>query len=419
MKKSKYNLFIPYKENSTIIFNTLYGTLGKLEDRIIDGYNMDSLSEDELHILYKQKIFVDDDIDELEIVNNNRIEGIMDTKRKVYRIWTTSCCNARCYYCFELGMERQTMTADTASKVSDYIMDQIKKGDDLRLEWFGGEPLLNTEVIEMISDKVIKRCEEINANFSASIITNGSLVDKTICKLFNDCRISRCQITLDGNKDVYNEAKNYCNKKYNFDLVINNIKLLSNNDIHVSVRLNYDNKNYNSLSELLDYLYDNFRSNKNVSSYIYPIWSSTYDNKFITEAYADDKYIKLVDKMVKYNMTKAENVIGLKRKVRSCSARNINSVAILPDGRFSKCSEAFNQIIGNLDKGVTDTKTYNEWTTVNLDEGCKECVYLPVCNGGCQAARYTNMEICFPTKNIHDDIVRWYINYLDNKQGGE
>lgn len=417
MKKSNYNFLIPYKDNETIIFNPLYGTLGKLEDKIVEAYNNDSLTCEDKDILYKKHVFIDDNINEIEIIAKDRAKGIQDPTKKVYRIWTTSGCNAKCYYCFEQGVKVETMTRDTALKVADYISSRINKNDKIRLEWFGGEPLLNTEVIRIISDIVIKECKDKEAKYISSIITNGSLVNEDIVKLFKECNISRAQITFDGSKDVYNKAKNYYNSTaHNFDNVMNSVKLLSTNGIRVSLRLNYDNANYDSISELIDYIHDNFNSNKLVNPYIYPIWSSTKEDGYTSEAFADNNYLKLIDKLVSYNMMKPDAVIGIRRKVKQCAARNINSIAILPNGDISKCSETFTQIIGNIDNGILDEKKYNEWISTTTHPECVTCKYLPVCNDGCQSSRYTRMDSCFPTKNIFEDIIRWYVSTLDNQK---
>jgi uncharacterized protein len=266
----------------------------------------------------------------------------------------------------------------------------------------------------MVEDK----CRDVDANLTASIITNGSLITDEIANLFRECHIKRAQITLDGDEPVYNESKNYYNKEdHNFKHVIDNIKILSNHDINTSIRINYDNKNYESIARLIDFIHENFKDDKHISPYIYPIWSSTKEDGYTSDAHADNNYIKLIDKLVNYGMMKPDGVIGIKRKVKQCAARNINSIAILPDGSISKCSETFIQTIGNLNRGITDKKIYDEWTSIEVHNECRDCIYLPMCNDGCQSSRYTRMDSCFPTKDIIEDIVKWYVNYLDNKKG--
>ena len=66
-----------------------------------------------------------------------------------YTIMTTSDCNARCFYCYELGQSRRTMTEETALQTADYIIGHCG-GEAVSIVWFGGEPLFNKPVISLI-----------------------------------------------------------------------------------------------------------------------------------------------------------------------------------------------------------------------------------------------------------------------------
>ena len=68
-----------------------------------------------------------------------------------YTIMTTTDCNARCFYCFELGRPRMPMSEETAHRTADYIINHCK-GEKVTLRWFGGEPLYNLPVISLIAD---------------------------------------------------------------------------------------------------------------------------------------------------------------------------------------------------------------------------------------------------------------------------
>lgn len=63
-----------------------------------------------------------------------------------YTIFTTTDCNARCFYCYEMGRSRIPMSAETAHKAAAYIAAHCG-GEKVHLHWFGGEPLFNKQVI--------------------------------------------------------------------------------------------------------------------------------------------------------------------------------------------------------------------------------------------------------------------------------
>ena len=97
-----------------------------------------------------------------------------------------------------------------------------------------------------------------------------------------------------------------------------------------------------------------------------------------------------------------------KYQCRPCSK---NSLAILPNGDFIKCSDCYKQIIGNVWEGITNKNIFEFWTDCEVDKKCKDCIYLPICQGGCKASNFTRKPQCFAYKPILSDILKWYINY--------
>ena len=67
-----------------------------------------------------------------------------------YTIFTTTDCNARCFYCYEMGRSRISMSADVAHKAARYMAQHCGEEKEVRLSWFGGEPLFNKEVIDFV-----------------------------------------------------------------------------------------------------------------------------------------------------------------------------------------------------------------------------------------------------------------------------
>lgn len=375
-------------------------------------------------MLLKKGVIINKDFNEIEKINNDRENGIKDEKFKHFRIWPTSSCNARCYYCFEKGIIHKNMSLETAEKVVKFIDKNLNEEDTLKIEWFGGEPLLNIKVIDYIYDKIKVICEKKHCHFYSSIISNGSLVDESLAvKMKNEWNLSLIQITLDGYEKEYNEAKNYCNPtKHNFKTVINSIKYLANQGIHVTIRMNYDTKNYESLYKLINYLHEELKTYTNISYYVYPLWSSIeedVEDSFASNAKADENLLKLFELLVKNKMGSIYKIARLNYKQHSCQAWSENSLTILPDGKISKCCESYNQILGDVENGITNKESYEFWTNSKLDDKCEDCVYLPLCQGGCKASHFSRMSQCFAYKPIFNDIIKWYVNHLENERNKE
>jgi len=120
-----------------------------------------------------------------------------------FTIFTTTDCNARCFYCFEHGSRRINMSDKTAKDVADFIIKK-SKGHKVHLRWFGGEPLFNSKPIDIIS----KILSDNNIQYDAKMVSNGYLFDdKLIDKAKKEWHIKGVQITLDGLEQVYNRIK--------------------------------------------------------------------------------------------------------------------------------------------------------------------------------------------------------------------
>lgn len=418
-KKSKYNFFVPYKDNTTIVYNTFSARLALFDNHTISRYNNNQLEENEIEMLKERGFIIDDNYDEGAIINEDRITGIRRDSIKILRIWTTSACNANCEYCFEKGLPVENMSIDTANQIYQFIEKRLVEEDSLCVEWFGGEPLLNYTIIDYLSEQLINLCEKRHCSYSATIISNGSLVtDSIVKKMKTSWKIKSIQITMDGYGDVYERIKDYKAINNAFDRVISNIDMVSNSDIYVSIRMNYANGNTDTLLQLLDFLYERYHGNKNVGYYLHPLWDSLNENsedQFISESVDSKNYIKLIDKMVSYGIASPRVLLRLLYRKRQCEACLKYGYAIYPNGDLGKCSEAYCKPIGNVWEGITNYELSNIWLDETIEEKCQNCVFLPMCQGGCRASRVTKMPQCFSNKKILPDILKWYVEYQMNK----
>lgn len=94
-----------------------------------------------------------------------------------YVIFTTTDCNARCFYCYELGRSRIPMSVETAHKAADYISAHCG-GENVSIQWFGGEPLFNKNIIDIISSDLAAKGVE----YTSIMISNGYLFDDATVK---------------------------------------------------------------------------------------------------------------------------------------------------------------------------------------------------------------------------------------------
>lgn len=223
-----------HKESSDLRF-LRYVVEAPVEDGIL-LYNlltleMILLTEDEYEhrndyeYLRKNWFLVPNDTDDMELADF--VMFVVKTKLPKhkhitrYTIFPTTDCNARCFYCFEHGRPHINMSEETAHMVARYICDHC--GDEeVRISWFGGEPLLNTEVIDIICSDLKKA----GVNFRCGMTSNGYLVDDNfISKASSDWNLRGIQITMDGTEAFYNKIKAFIYKDTNaYQVVLSNIE---------------------------------------------------------------------------------------------------------------------------------------------------------------------------------------------------
>ena len=298
-----------------------------------------------------------------------------------YTIMTTTDCNARCFYCYEMGRSRTPMSEETALRTADYIISHCK-GEKVSLRWFGGEPLYNKPVITLIC----RRLKEAGVEYRSRMISNGYLFDDSIVAEAKDLwRLKDVQITLDGTEQTYNRCKAYIYKGVNaYRRVIGNIHRLQDAGIKVNIRLNIDMHNAENLSQLAEELHQEFSDPKGVSVYLYMLFEAIKGSKAIHDdekrKYVFDQINDIETRLTDYGFIQPRR-LSLQVKINRCMADNDHSVVIVPDGRIGKC-EHFSEdhFIGEIDNEDRDTQMVEKFKETRDEiEACATCFNYPDC----------------------------------------
>lgn len=298
-----------------------------------------------------------------------------------YTIMTTTDCNARCFYCYELGRPRVPMGEDTAIKTADYIISHCK-GEKVSIHWFGGEPLYNKSVISLIC----QRLKEVGIGYTSTMTSNGYLFnDDTIKEAKDEWRLKKVQITLDGTEQTYNRCKAYIYKDMNaYRRVISNIHKLQDAGIHVSIRLNIDMHNAVNLSELAEELHREFCNPEGISVYMHALFEKAKGSKAIHD---DEKRKFIFSQMNDIEaQLKDDGFVRPRRlnrqvKTNHCMADNDRSVLIVPDGHIGKCEHySEDHFVGHIGNEERDTLMTDHFKEVRDEiDACATCFNYPDC----------------------------------------
>ncbi len=323
-------------------------------------------------------------------------------------ICPTMGCNFDCPYCFEDHYPRK-MTQEVQDDVvalAERMLD-ASGSKDINVSWFGGEPLLAPDIIESLSVRLIELTEKRGGNYSAGIITNGYLLTQEIADMLERCKVTSAQITIDGLGATHDATRHLAGGGPTFERIVSNLR---NNKMsfRVSVRHNVHEGNrqeVDALQKFIEQLAE--ESGNNITYYPAPVsGSETADERGKQVGLlcgSDESDISIRQEAYRFHTGRGSY----------CGANNIWSVGIDERGNLQKCWEA-------VDKPQISYGNAHDWDPANPlatasnpdnltmylntacpipDDECRECIWLPICVGGCPQKRLFEGRKCIAFKD--------------------
>ena len=317
-------------------------------------------------------------------------------------------CNFDCPYCFE-----EHRPGKMSPEVQDAVIRLTKRllefsaARSLHITWFGGEPLLAKDVIKCLSEKLIRLAEENGAKYTATVVTNGYLLDQQTADLLGEARVTRAQITLDGIGSAHDATRHLAGGGPTFDRIVSNLRH-GKLPFSVSIRHNVHDKNRAEMEPLARFVKELSSESGNRISY-YP--SPVQGNQM-----SEDRHGRL-----ELLCGSDDSEVGIAKDARLfragrgvyCGAGSLFCAAVDDQGRLYKCWE-------DVDKPEHSFGQIQTWDPVNPlftasqadqltgylnascpldDEECMDCIWLPACAGGCPNQRIHSGKKCLPYKD--------------------
>lgn len=424
--KYRFNKFIikTEYEDEFIWYNVFTGSIVSIKN-----YEVDNIFTEDFctyaDYLIQNYFLVPENFEEDELLKEFRkrktvpITANSLTKLNNFTILTTTKCNARCFYCYQLhGKKKEHMTEETARKVAKYIVDSTLENQQVFLGWFGGEPLYNPKVIDIITTIV----SSSNRNVRSSIITNGYLFDEKMCKkAVKDWGLMNVQVTLDGTEDIYNKTKNFIYKNTNaFKTVINNIHSMLEYGLTVSIRMNIDKHNLDNLKDLVEFLAKEFKDEKGFSVYVHELFDDSKTPEHSKQVFENMEELNVL--ITKYNLRSQGANVPETIKTIHCMVDDDKSVVIMPNGQLGVCEHYENEhFVGHInDPYNIDKEELKRWREMSeFQDICEDCPYKPAC---LKCKLCPDHKICdiyekeYVLHRTKEDLKKIYKDYLDKQQ---
>lgn len=352
-----------------------------------------------------------------EVVNSNTLDLVITVTEK---------CNFVCKYC-SAEFAKGKMSEKVQDNIIEFVQKNIYRYNDMRVEWFGGEPLLCVDIIEKLSARFIEICRKAHKGYSAAITTNGYLLDLHTFKTLYNNKVIAYQITLDGLKSEHDNQRCLTNQKGTFDVILSNLLDIKNNTksafFRINIRTNFTKAIVNSIDEYLEFYKDQFGGDDRFDFFIRAAedWGGERVKSF-TGLLSENEENTLVDKIflhdpkIDFNM----NYSFLEPARTVCHAVRKNMFNIGCDGKVYKCDSSIDiACIGELCDGgkmVVDEYKIALWAygTRYISPECDECFFSCSCiKGGCpldivKGFDPKNKRCSFEKKNI-DGLLRLFV----------
>lgn len=132
-------------------------------------------------------------------------------------------CNLRCEYCFagtgDFKGARSMMSAETGKKAIDFVIKNSQNRKNIEIDYFGGEPLMNFEVVKEITEYAKAQGEKHGKNFRFTITTNGLLLNEDIKAYINE-NMSNVVLSIDGRKEVNDKMRHRIDGSGSYDSIL-------------------------------------------------------------------------------------------------------------------------------------------------------------------------------------------------------
>jgi len=391
-----------------IIYDILDEYKTKSTDKIISDYkskySVDSIQKaiDEIKQLEQnEQLFTEDVYEDLIPQFENRNSVV-----KALCLHVAHDCNLKCKYCFaqegEYHGKRSLMSAEVGKKSIDFLIENSGKRKNLEVDFFGGEPLMNFDIVKQIVYYAREKEKQYNKNFRFTITTNGILLNDEIQQFINE-NMHNVVLSLDGRKEINDMMRPKAGGQGSYDTILPKFIKLANsrNQTNYYVRGTFTRNNLDFSNDVLHIADLGF---KQIS--IEPVVSDeseSYSLKQEDLPILFEQYEILASEMIKrqkeskgfnffHFMIDLEQGPCVIKRLSGCGSGS-EYLAVTPEGDLYPCHqfvgiEEFK--MGTVYTGIVNNKIKKQFQDCNVysKEDCKNCWAKFYCSGGCAANAY-------------------------------
>jgi len=394
-----YDIIAMYKDKST----------DEIVKYILDTYKDEEITESDVlecigdvkSLEDAGKLYTADTYEGMAFDFKNR-----NTVIKALCLHVAHTCNLNCEYCFasqgKYHGERALMSFEVGKRALDFLIENSGTRRNLEVDFFGGEPLMNWDVVkELVSYARVQ--EKIhNKNFRFTLTTNGILIDDDVIDFCNK-EMSNVVLSLDGRKEVHDRLRKDYQGRGSYDVIVPKfqefIKRREGKSYYMRGTFTHNNVDFtNDIFHMADLGFTELSME--------PVVCSPDDPSALTESDLPilfEQYEILAKEMIKrkkagngftfyHYMLDLTHGPCIYKRISGCGS-GTEYMAVTPTGDLYPCHQFVGDtkyLLGNLWDGVTNKEIQNEFKLCNAyaRPECNDCWANLYCSVGCAANSY-------------------------------
>lgn len=372
--------------------------------------NKDGVSSADIEECYEQieflkekgKLFSPDTFEPMANTLKQKTAGVV----KALCLHVAHTCNLNCSYCFasqgKYQGERAVMSFEVGKRALDFLVENSGTRRNLEVDFFGGEPLMNFEVVKQLVEYARSIEKQRGKNFRFTLTTNGVLIDDEVIEFANK-EMSNVVLSLDGRKEVHDRFRVDYRGNGSWEKIVPKFQKLvkARNGKNYYMRGTFTHANPDFLEDIkvmLDLGFNELSMEPVVCASGDPSELTPSDIEIVKEQYEKLATLMLEKDEENKPFTFYHYMIDLTggpciyKRISGCGS-GTEYMAVTPWGDLYPChqfvgDEKFK--LGDVFNGVNNTKIQQDFLSCNVyaREDCKDCWAKLYCSGGCAANAY-------------------------------
>ncbi len=348
------------------------------------------------------QLFTSDSFEPMAGTLKARTSGVV----KALCLHIAHTCNLNCSYCFasqgKYHGERALMSYEVGKRALDFLVENSGTRRNLEVDFFGGEPLMNFDVVKQLVAYARNIEKEKNKNFRFTLTTNGVLVDDDVIE-FSNKEMSNVVLSLDGRKEVHDRYRVDYAGNGSWEKIVPKFQKFVNarggKNYYMRGTFTHANPDFlEDIKTMLNLGFSELSMEPVVAASDDPAALTQEDKPVVMKQYEDLAKLMLERDKEGKPFTFYHYMIDLKggpciyKRISGCGS-GTEYMAVTPWGDLYPChqfvgDEKFK--LGDIWSGVNNKKIQDEFASCNVyaREECRDCWARLYCSGGCAANAY-------------------------------